>query len=157
MPFIVATYVYASSQGQRTHSARTNMVVPQADTVVETAMPLSILKKTKHNYDWTDIVDTYGTPAKVIFLTDTDSDDSAICFKNDTECPPSLDLAPAPGIGENILTCFNHSISGSQADREHRKWEEKAVSMTNNPYSMENIVKRMNKTLSCDESMVSLR
>jgi hypothetical protein len=26
MPFIVATYVYASSQGQRTHSARTNFV-----------------------------------------------------------------------------------------------------------------------------------
>ena len=25
MPFIVATYVYASSQGQRTHSARTNI------------------------------------------------------------------------------------------------------------------------------------
>jgi hypothetical protein len=24
MPFIVATYVYASRQGQRTHSARTN-------------------------------------------------------------------------------------------------------------------------------------
>ena len=27
MPFIVATYVYASSQGQRTHSARTNFQV----------------------------------------------------------------------------------------------------------------------------------
>ena len=26
MPFIVAAYVYASSQGQRTHSARTNIV-----------------------------------------------------------------------------------------------------------------------------------
>jgi hypothetical protein len=26
MPFIVATYVYASSQGQRTHSTRTNKV-----------------------------------------------------------------------------------------------------------------------------------
>ena len=26
MPFIVATYVYTSSQGQRTHSARTNFV-----------------------------------------------------------------------------------------------------------------------------------
>ena len=26
MPFIVATYVYASSQGQRTHSARTNFL-----------------------------------------------------------------------------------------------------------------------------------
>ena len=25
MPFIVATYVYASSQGQRKHSARTNV------------------------------------------------------------------------------------------------------------------------------------
>jgi hypothetical protein len=25
MPFIVATYIYASSQGQRTHSARTNV------------------------------------------------------------------------------------------------------------------------------------
>ena len=26
MPFVVATYVYASSQGQRTHSARTNVI-----------------------------------------------------------------------------------------------------------------------------------
>jgi hypothetical protein len=26
MPFIVATYVYASSQGQRTHSTRTNIL-----------------------------------------------------------------------------------------------------------------------------------
>ena len=27
MPFIMATYVYASSQGQRTHSARTNSLL----------------------------------------------------------------------------------------------------------------------------------
>ena len=27
MPFIVATYVYASSQGQRTHSSRTNLSI----------------------------------------------------------------------------------------------------------------------------------
>ena len=33
IPFIVATYVYASSQGQRTHSARTN-VVPGVDDVL---------------------------------------------------------------------------------------------------------------------------
>jgi hypothetical protein len=32
MPFIVATYVYASSQGQRTHSARTNISI-QIDIV----------------------------------------------------------------------------------------------------------------------------
>ena len=33
MPFIVATYVYGSSQGQRTHSARTNIVkeVPNSE------------------------------------------------------------------------------------------------------------------------------
>jgi hypothetical protein len=74
-----------------------NMVIPTTDTVVETAKPVSILKKTKHNYERTEIVDTNGTPAKVIFTTDTDSDDSAICLKNDNECPPSLDLAPAPG------------------------------------------------------------
>ena len=29
MPFIVATYVYSSSQGQRTHSARTNKNLPK--------------------------------------------------------------------------------------------------------------------------------
>ena len=28
MPFVVANYVYASSQGQRTHSARTNLLAP---------------------------------------------------------------------------------------------------------------------------------
>ena len=28
MAFIVATYVYASSQGQRTHSARTKKLIP---------------------------------------------------------------------------------------------------------------------------------
>ena len=31
MPFIVATYVHASSQGQRTHSARTNIGPCPAD------------------------------------------------------------------------------------------------------------------------------
>ena len=30
MPFIVATYVYASSQGQRTHSARTKILTNYA-------------------------------------------------------------------------------------------------------------------------------
>jgi hypothetical protein len=34
MPFIVATYVYASSQGQRTHSARTNFCFAEAKIIV---------------------------------------------------------------------------------------------------------------------------
>ena len=33
MPFVVATYVYASSQGQRTHSARTKIYCPETVTV----------------------------------------------------------------------------------------------------------------------------
>ena len=79
------------------------MEVSTTDTIVETAKPVLILKKTKHNHDRTDKVDTNGTPAKVIFSTDTDSDDSAICLNNDNECPPSLDMAPAPGIEENMF------------------------------------------------------
>ena len=40
MPFIVATYVYASSQGQHTHSARTNCTfVP---TLVYSRLGLSV-------------------------------------------------------------------------------------------------------------------
>ena len=31
---------------------------------------------------------------------------------------------------------------GSLADREHRKWEEKAISLSNNPYCKENIARR---------------
>ena len=36
MPFIVATYVYASSQGQRTHSSRTNVISCLRDFVLTT-------------------------------------------------------------------------------------------------------------------------
>ena len=35
MPFIVATYVYASSQGQRTHSARTKIETVKSVVSVE--------------------------------------------------------------------------------------------------------------------------
>ena len=35
MPFIVATYVYASSQVQRTHSARTNIWFVKTETGLE--------------------------------------------------------------------------------------------------------------------------
>ena len=68
-----------------------NIEVPADDTVVKTSEPVSILRERGEN------VDANVTPAKVIFSTDTDSDDSAICLKNDTVCPPSLDKAPAPG------------------------------------------------------------
>ena len=33
-------------------------------------------------------------------------------------------------------------LAGSVADREHRKWVEKAVPLSNNPYTMENISRR---------------
>jgi hypothetical protein len=44
MPFIVANYVYASSQGQRTHSARTNYILQ--DTIIDTP-PAGYLKHVK--------------------------------------------------------------------------------------------------------------
>ena len=72
-------------------------MVPGPDPMVETAKPVSILKKTKHTYERTEKEDTNGTLTKVMFSTDVDSDDSAICLENENECPPSLDMAPAPG------------------------------------------------------------
>ena len=50
----------------------------------------------------------------------------------------------------------NNFCPGSFADREHRKWEEKAVQLPNNPYSTENIVRRLSKQIN-EESLVSLR
>ena len=35
------------------------------------------------------------------------------------------------------------TLSGSFADREHRKWVEEAVVLPNNPYTTENIVRRL--------------
>ena len=55
------------------------------------------------NYDRTEIVDTNGTYAKVIFTADPDSDVS-LCLK--TEHLPSIDLTPAPGIKEDICYMF---------------------------------------------------
>ena len=43
-------------------------------------------------------------------------------------------------IKKNILT--DQQLSGSFADREHRKWVEEAVVLPNNPYTTENIVRR---------------
>jgi len=54
---------------------------------------------------------------------ETNTDDPIRCSNS----PEEVDPAPAPG---------------SLADREHRKWVEKAVTLDNNPYTTENIVKR---------------
>ena len=37
-------------------------------------------------------------------------------------------------------------FSGTIAEREHRKWVEKAVPLSNNPYSKESLEKRLSKT-----------
>ena len=42
---------------------------------------------------------------------------------------------------------FSHTICiGTIADREHRKWIEKAVPLQNNPYSKESLEKRLSRT-----------
>jgi hypothetical protein len=48
MPFIVATYVYASSQGQRTHSAQTKIVEDDRNGV----KPIYRRKEWKENTKW---------------------------------------------------------------------------------------------------------
>ena len=50
MPFIVATYVYASSQGQRTHSARTKIQQVGPGFV----LPCFILDLGRHDHWWDD-------------------------------------------------------------------------------------------------------
>ena len=47
--------------------------------------------------------------------------------------------------------------TGSLADREHRKWVENALALSNNPYSMENLTRRRTMSLLGEESMVTLR
>ena len=98
--------------------------------------PVSILKKPRV----TEAVN--NGLRKVVMIEDkspeeTDSEDSAIHSVREGE---EEEEGPAPG---------------SVADRERRKWVEKAVSLSNNPYSKENIVRR--KSSSSGGNYVSLR
>ena len=45
-----------------------------------------------------------------------------------------------------VLTEDYLLFSGTIADREHRKWIEKAVPLQNNPYSKESLEKRLSRT-----------
>ena len=47
------------------------------------------------------------------------------------------------------MHCDNYP-PGTIADREHRKWTEKAVALRNNPYSKESLEKRLSVTSSND-------
>ena len=92
--------------------------------------PVSILKKPRV----TEAVN--NGLRKVVMIEDkspeeTDSEDSAMCMRGEEEEREWLEVSPAPG---------------SVADRERRKWVEKAVCLSNNPYSKENIVRRKSST-----------
>lgn len=43
-------------------------------------------------------------------------------------------------------------LSGTIAYREHKKWTENAVPLANNPYSKENIERRLSKSAKSDNS-----
>ena len=94
---------------------------------------------------------------------DQESEDSALCLQEEdslSDLPThDLDHAPAPGkekFSVHCVTIYCYPI-GSIADREHRKWVEKAIPLSNNPYSMENITKRRTMSQLGEESIVSLR
>ena len=76
MPFVVATYVYASSQGQRTHSARTNSV--------------------ENQFAWTLVLFAGRQNSKVSLTAttgaNTNQNDRAIC-PSIPACSPLLDAA----------------------------------------------------------------
>ena len=102
--------------------------------------PVSILKKPRV----TEAVN--NGLRKVVMIEDksspegTDSEDSAMCMRGEEEEGQSMEVTTTPG---------------SVADRERRKWVEKAVTMSNNPYSKENIVRR--KSSSNGGDYMSLR
>jgi hypothetical protein len=55
------------------------------------------------------------------------------------------------------IFCIKPYFIGTIADREHRKWTEKAIPLTNNPYSRENIERRLSKNsvISSDNGSVT--
>ena len=98
-------------------------------------------------------------------VSDPDSEDSALGLReedtsSDTSSSSSqdLDLAPLPGKQYQCQAGQDHIVlAGSIADREHRKWVEKAVPLSNNPYSKENITRRKTISLIGEDSIGSLR
>ena len=68
MPFIVATYVYASSQGQRTHSARTNETQPSMtpNLAIYGALNCTILKISGSKKSW-DHFEDFWTILAILF------------------------------------------------------------------------------------------
>lgn len=72
-----------------------------------------------------------------LVISEPDSEDSALCLE--------------PEETENDA----QGTLGSVGDRERRKWVEKAVPMSNNPYTKENIVRRKRSSNSGD--FVSMR
>ncbi len=72
-----------------------------------------------------------------IVISEPESEDSALCLE--------------PEETENDA----QGTLGSVGDRERRKWVEKAVPMSNNPYTKENIVRRKRSSNSGD--FVSMR
>ena len=104
--------------------------------------PVSILKKSR-------LTDTSVRKSVVIsekreqelipnLSSDPDSEDSALCLE-----PEEIENDDGPGT------------QGSVGERERRKWVEKAVPMSNNPYTTENIVRR--KRSSNNGDFVSMR
>lgn len=117
--------------------------LPQPPDIENTQQaPVSILKKSR-------LTDTSVRKSVIIsekreqdlipnLSSDPDSEDSALCLE-----PEEIENDNGPGT------------QGSVGERERRKWVEKAVPMSNNPYTTENIVRR--KRSSNNGDFVSMR
>ena len=87
MPFIVATYVYASRQGQRTHSARTNIfTILQRNILLPICCLRSILvdevisqlfEEDEEAQDFLDGIHEFEVEALFCIEDDSDLDDNS--------------------------------------------------------------------------------
>ena len=99
----------------------------------------------------TEAVNTSVRKSVIISERSEDAEDAEL--RSNVSEPDSEDSALCLQTGDTDTDTMQSQ--GSVGDRERRKWVEKAVPLSNNPYSKENIVRR--KSSSSGGDFVSMR
>ena len=145
-------FIRKHSVGHRTNrvSVWGNLIIlSQPPDMMESGhqAPVSILKKPRV----TEAVNTSVRKSVIISERSEDAEDAEL--RSNVSEPDSEDSALCLQTGDTDTDTMQSQ--GSVGDRERRKWVEKAVPLSNNPYSKENIVRR--KSSSSGGDFVSMR
>ena len=145
-------FIRKHSVGHRTNrvSVWDNLIIlSQPPDMMESGpqAPVSILKKPRV----TEAVNTSVRKSVIISERSEDAEDAEL--RSNVSEPDSEDSALCLQTGDTDTDTMQSQ--GSVGDRERRKWVEKAVPLSNNPYSKENIVRR--KSSSSGGDFVSMR